>query len=296
MINPTDELSTRFDALNAAAAKRGWPASSHAHPTRYGETRRIEKLEAPRRGEVRTSAVRAIVRLNPEPGKDRYASVRISACFQTGRYDIAYFDEKDVMIEAYGGDVAFHRMYIERRDVRQALGTGFDMIVLGCLVRVLRDGGHSGAGEELADMRTVMRGAGPEGFRASVWPKFRALLDAAPVVTDLLKSADGLAHGRWVAVAKMTAGWRADVFLFAGASLDDLPDAYFRADPIKEGLVIAAVPGETEPGFPSLDDMPIGAEVSVREPTKVFQVPDALVAELRASIPPWFIESFELDL
>lgn len=296
MTDPTDEPSARFDYLNAAADRRGWPASSHAHPARYGETRRVEKLEALRHAEVRMSAVRATVQLKSEPGKDRYASVRISACFQTGRYDIAYFDEKDLMIESYGGDVAFHKLYIERRDVRQALGTGFDMIVLGCLVRVLRDGGHSGVSEELADMRSAMRGAGPEGFRAGVWPKFRDLLDAAPIVTDLRRSADGLVPGRWVAVAKKTAGWRADVFLFAGAALDDLSDAYFRADPMKEGLLIAPASGETEPGFPSLDDMPLGADVSVREPTKIFQVPDALVTELRASVPPWFIENFKLDL
>jgi hypothetical protein len=295
MIDPTDAISTRFDQLNGIAAQRGWSPSSHAHPTRYGEVLRIEKLEAPRRGVIRTSAIRAAVRLNPEPGKDRYAFIHIAGCFQTGRYAIAYYDERGSMIEASTGDVAFHRQYIERRDIRQALGTGFDLAVLGCLVRVLRDGGHSGAGEELADMCSVKRGEGPEGFRADVWPKLHALLDAAPLVEDV-KTFVPPVSGRWVAVAKMDGGWRADIFRFADVSETGPEERFFRADPMAEGLMIAPDAGGMEPGFPRLDDMPLGADVSSFEPAKVIEVPDDLVAELRGFVPPWFPESFTLDL
>ena len=295
MFDPTDDLSTRFDSLNASAAQRGWPASSHAHPARYVETLSVETLEAKRRGEIRTSAVRATVRLKPEPGKDRYAFVHIAACFQTGQYAIAYYDEKGHMIEAFGSVVAFHRLYIERRDVRQALGTGFDLAVLGCLVRVLRDGGHAGAGEELADMRSAMRGEGPEVFRAVGWPKLHALLDAAPLVEDV-KAVVPPNPGRWVAVARMSGGWHVEIFRLAAVAETGPRERFFGADPMADGLTIVPEGGGIDPGFPHVEDMPLGADVSSSEPTKVVEVPDELVAELRGFVPPWFPASFELDL
>lgn len=172
MFGPTDDLSIRFDELNGLAFHRGWPGTFHAHPARYREVLRVEKLEARIDGALRTSAIRATVRLDAHPD-DRRTWVRIEACFQTGSYRISYFDADGRMTDSTGGNVAHHKIYLERRDAREAMTTGYDLTVLSCLIRILRVTDGPVDAERLEAMRKAMRGEVPKEAWTRDMPRFK---------------------------------------------------------------------------------------------------------------------------